>query len=200
MADQKSKKEWRKAMRNRRDTLSSEEIQLFSSRIFENLCKVSPFCVGNTLFTFLSIRSEVLTNPCITYYRRQQKITAAPRVEGETMAFYSFEGEETLSADNPFHIPEPVGQTLCVPDEHSVVLVPGLLFDKRGNRLGYGGGFYDRYFAAYPAPVKIAVAYDFQLVEKMEAALIEATDKKVDFVVTNSRILSCHDGKIYVPA
>ena len=177
----------------RRNALNREEIQLYSDRIFENLCKVSPFCEGNALLTFLSIRSEVLTAPCIAYYRRKQKITAAPKVEGTSMSFYIFEGEETLSSDNPFHIPEPVGQDLCVPNEHSVILVPGLLFDCRGNRLGYGGGYYDRYFAAYPAPLKIAVAYDFQVVDEIDKNLLESTDKTVDYVVTDRRILFCHD-------
>ena len=68
--------------------------------------------------------------------------------------------------------------------------MPGLLFDLNGARIGYGGGFYDRYLEKYPEPLKIAIAYDFQVMDAIEDTLIEPTDIKPDFLVTDKRMIT----------
>ncbi len=193
MSKNAAKTEWRNKMAVRRDALSNDDIDRFSESIFQNLLKLPPFREGNTLLSYLNIKSEAATWKLIAYYRNNAKKTAAPRVSGDTMEFYYFSHYCELSTDNRFHIPEPVGSERCIPKDEDIIIVPGLVFDRKGNRLGYGGGYYDKYLAEYPSLIKIAIAYDFQVVNNIPAEMLEATDIRVDYVVTQQRILSCRD-------
>lgn len=85
-----------------------------------------------------------------------------------------------------FHIMEPMGE-VPLRETEPFVLVPGLGFDKKGNRMGYGKGFYDRYFARFPSCRKIGAAFETQLMEKIPS---QSHDIVMDFVVTEKGILN----------
>ena len=97
---------------------------------------------------------------------------------------------------NQYGIPEPVTpSTWRPPEQIQLVLVPLLGFDRRGHRLGYGGGYYDRSFAflksrARPTePLLVGIAYAFQELPQIDA---EAWDVTLDFVATESELIDCH--------
>ena len=87
--------------------------------------------------------------------------------------------------EGSFHVMEPVGGKLAA-EQNALVFVPGLGFDARGNRIGYGGGYYDRYLARHPQYMKIGTAYAIQLVEELEA---EAHDISMDGIATEEGFL-----------
>ena len=68
-------------------------------------------------------------------------------------------------------------------------MMPGLVFDKSGHRIGYGGGYYDKYLTLHDSVVKIAIAYDFQVIEKIDEEIIEDTDISPDYIVTDKQII-----------
>ena len=185
-----TKKELRKNMTAFRDHLSNDEIKKLSAAIFENLKKTDAFQKCSTVLCYLNIKSEVDTHSILEYFQKNKKLTAAPRISGNKMDFFYFNNYSQLSDDNRFHIPEPITDEKCIPDADCIIIMPGLLFDLNGARIGYGGGFYDRYLEKYPEPLKIAIAYDFQVMDAIEDTLIEPTDIKPDFLVTDKRMIT----------
>lgn len=107
------------------------------------------------------------------------KQVAFPRTEGETMEFYPVTSLKGFQK-GAFGIMEPVGD--CpLKEEKPLILVPGLGFDRKCCRIGYGKGFYDRYFARFPASRKVGVAYNIQIAEKIPRDIY---DVPMDVVIT----------------
>ena len=77
-------------------------------------------------------------------------------------------------------IPEPIADSPVAEDPHALVLMPGLAFDREGHRIGYGGGFYDRFLAKEPEHPTVALCYEFQMVENLP---VESFDVPVDLVL-----------------
>ncbi|MBP5597604.1 MAG: 5-formyltetrahydrofolate cyclo-ligase [Pseudobutyrivibrio sp.] len=71
-------------------------------------------------------------------------------------------------------------------DSSTVVITPGLIFDENCNRIGYGAGYYDRFFSLHPDVIKLGVGYDLQIIENLD---VEAYDVPLDYVVTNNRLI-----------
>ena len=76
--------------------------------------------------------------------------------------------------------PEPISDSPVAEDTHALVLMPGLAFDRVGHRIGYGGGFYDRFLAKEPEHPTVALCYEFQMVENLP---VESFDVPVDLVL-----------------
>lgn len=89
---------------------------------------------------------------------------------------------------NSMGILEPIDDSNYIEKENiDLIVVPGVVFDKECNRIGYGGGYYDRYLKDIKSKEnKIALAYDLQIVDKIES---EVHDIKVDYIITNTRAL-----------
>ena len=96
------------------------------------------------------------------------KALALPKVCGREMRFVAVRDLSTL-APGAMGIPEPPDEP-AAGDERALILMPGLAFDKSGHRVGYGGGYYDRYLARHPLHTLIALCYDFQLVDAIDRA------------------------------
>ena len=86
----------------------------------------------------------------------------------------------TAVATGAYGIPEPVADGPAAEDPSALVLMPGLAFDRMGHRMGYGGGFYDKYLAAHPGHPTIALCYGFQMLPHLET---EDHDLPVDTVI-----------------
>lgn len=107
------------------------------------------------------------------------KKVAVPKVVGEEMKFI-YLSDLSRVAPGYAGIPEPVDDGPVADDPKALVLMPGLAFDSKGHRIGYGGGFYDRFLAAEPDHPTLALCYDFQMLPVLET---EAFDVPVDVVL-----------------
>ena len=107
------------------------------------------------------------------------KQVAVPKVYGEDMKFILLP-DLTRVSKGYAGIPEPVDDGPVATDTQALVLMPGLVFDKAGHRIGYGGGFYDRFLSREPDHPTVALCYDFQVMEKIET---ESFDIPVDVVL-----------------
>lgn len=182
--NQLTKNELRKKMNKEREALSKSEVMEKSNEICKNLLKIEDFTGAECVLCYISIKNEVVTTPVINFCLEQGIRIAAPRVNGNEMDFYYISSCDEL-APGAFGIPEPVGNDRCIPTEKDIIIMPGLAFDKNGNRIGYGGGYYDKYLSIHHNVKKIAVAYDFQVVEEVES---EITDILPDYIVTDNGI------------
>jgi 5-formyltetrahydrofolate cyclo-ligase len=81
---------------------------------------------------------------------------------------------------------EPAGADVVTVEDVDVVIVPGVAFDRRGGRVGYGGGFYDRLFSRAPAVPTVAVAFAVQLVDEVPEG---RSDRRVDAIVTEDEVI-----------
>ncbi|MDO4555192.1 MAG: 5-formyltetrahydrofolate cyclo-ligase [Lachnospiraceae bacterium] len=136
------------------------------------------------ILTYISYNKEMSTDLILSRAFEEGKTVAAPRVEGENMNFYIFSSKDELGKSE-MGILEPLKNTLPV-DEEALMIMPGVAFDLERNRVGYGGGFYDKYLEMHPKHYKIAIAYEFQILSDFETSEF---DLKPDLIVTESRII-----------
>ena len=126
------------------------------------------------------LTAQLLAHPLFRAARSLGKRVAVPKVYGETDMRFLWLDDPARIAPGAYGIPEPVDDGPEADDPAALVLMPGLAFDPQGHRLGYGGGFYDRFLAAEPHPT-IALCYAFQLLPQLET---EAHDIPVDAVLS----------------
>ena len=121
------------------------------------------------------MRTAAILRRCLADGKR----LAVPKVYGEEMKFLWLEDLEAV-APGAYGIPEPIADGPVADDPAALVLMPGLAFDRQGGRMGYGGGFYDKYLSQHPGHPTIALCYGFQLLDHVE---MEPHDIPVDAVL-----------------
>lgn len=133
--------------------------------------RVNPYVVkAQTILLYYSLDDEVDTHQFVEELARQGKTVLLPVVMSDAdLELRRYRGPKDLRSGF-FDIMEPVGETFHDYDKIEVAVVPGMAFDRRGNRLGRGKGYYDRLLAQLPDAYKIGVCFPFQLVPGVPAA------------------------------
>lgn len=132
-------------------------------------------------FIYRSFSSEASTDKLIETLLKSGVLVYCPRVEGDEMVAVEYTNRTRLSK---FGILEPMGK--AYEGEIDFIITPLLAVDCQGNRLGFGGGFYDKFFSKHPTAKRIAYCYDFQVIEEIP---VEPLDERVDCIVTDKRII-----------
>ncbi|MCD8329496.1 MAG: 5-formyltetrahydrofolate cyclo-ligase [Lachnospiraceae bacterium] len=178
-----TKSEIRRECRARRTAQFEEMRQEKSRRICEYIEKLPLYRESRIIYAYISTQGEVDLSSLIEDAWARGLEVAVPRVHGETMDFYQITSWDDLE-EGSFHIREPrEGCPLVTEREPVLFLVPGVAYDTEGFRVGYGGGFYDRYLAAYPMHVTIGVGFDFQIYPEVPR---EETDCAMREIVTET--------------
>lgn len=159
------KERLRREMLRERSAMTAEEIESASGALATRLFTHPLYRAAKTLYVYLSARQEVRTDGVIAQARRDGKRVAAPKVEGKELQFYYLE-EDTKLQTGAFGILEPVNAQ-AADEPTALVLLPGLAFDRAGYRLGYGGGYYDRFLARESDHPTVALCYGFQLLDRL---------------------------------
>ena len=171
-----SKTELRRAMKTRRKGMAAGEKSAADAVICEKPKarsdigeKADPLNFGSPLAVYLASSDEINIDPYIEYMLRAGVEVVAPRWNGSTYELAKLKGlDEKNLRHGPMGIREPVDADIVEPKKVSAWIIPGLAFTRKGKRLGYGGGWYDRFLASAPEDaVKIGVAYPFQLVDDL---------------------------------
>lgn len=174
-----------------REALSEQERSVLDNRITQKLLATSEYAEATTVLTYVSVSSEVSTRMFIECALRDGKTVAVPRcLPGHCLEFVAIASLEQLVAA-PFNLLEPAKELPAVTEDqknNSICIVPALLVDTKGYRLGYGAGFYDRFLSTYSGK-KICLAYQ-QNLSKTELPHTEF-DVAVDMVITESEVLTC---------
>ena len=173
------KKELRAMIRARKRAMTEEEICSRSTALAEAFANSVLYKEAKTIYGYLPYNQEVRTVPMLEQAIRDGKRVAVPKVYGEEMRFLYI--EDMTQVDTGYAgIPEPVADEPVAQDETALVLMPGLAFDPQGHRIGYGGGFYDRFLEKEPNHPTLALCYEFQMLPKLET---EEHDIPVDCVL-----------------
>lgn len=176
----------RRELRQRRAALSPEEQAAVSAAVESQLAKIAALSRSSVVGGYRAIRGEVDIDAALSRLHDDGAMVTVPRVSGDHMDFLPWtSGSETITGS--FGIDEPINGEPVQFSRHDVVLVPLVAFDETGQRLGQGGGFYDRVIAAAGAarPLLIGVAHAFQQVRSVP---VEAWDMPLDAVVTEERV------------
>ena len=169
----------RRMIRDRKRAMTEEEITLRSQKLAELFAASELYQKAKTVYGYLPYNQEVRTVPMLERALREGKRVAVPKVYGDTMRFLYIE-DFTKTEKSSMGIPEPVADDPVAQDKTALVLMPGLAFTKNGDRMGYGGGFYDRFLSEEPNHPTLALCYDFQVLESLPT---EEFDIPVDLVL-----------------
>ena len=183
------KKEIRKTILKKRRALDENEVKYLSDMICEKLKSSDIFADAEDLCLYMPINNEVDVPAIAEEARRQGKRLWLPRVDGETMDFFRYD-EDTVLVTGSYDIMEPDSDEMLEPDENTLIIMPGAVFSESRDRIGYGGGYYDRYLEKYPQCITAAVCYDFQILESIPS---EEHDRKPDAIVSEKRIIASDD-------
>lgn len=176
------KKALRREIGAKKSALTGREIGSRSLILAERLFATEQYRRTRSLYAYLSFNQEVRTNPIIERAWADGKRVAVPKVMGGDMVFIWIDSFDAV-APGYRGIPEPIEDCPVADDPRALVLMPGLAFDPDGHRVGYGGGFYDRFLAKEPDHPLVALCYDFQLFDHLD---VEYHDVPVDLVITDA--------------
>ena len=174
-----NKKELRKAIRERKRAMTEDEIRQKSEALCQKFLASEEYRNARSIYGYLPYNQEVRTVPMLEQALRDGKRVAVPKCYGDEMRFIWME-DLSLVEKGYANIPEPIADEPVADDETALVLMPGMVFDPQGHRIGYGGGFYDKFLAREVEHPTLALCYDFQMVEYLET---EEFDIPVDKVI-----------------
>lgn len=184
-----TKPEIRTYIKSLKRELSLSQIRSYSDLIQSQLFQHPSYLSCSQLFCYVSFNQEVITRDIISKALTQGKKVAVPKIAGDEMNFFFIESLEELKP-GILGILEPKAENEAIPlhSEQNLVIVPGIAFDHSKNRIGYGKGYYDRYFKKQIGAKmhKVALAFDFQILEQLP---VDDYDEKVDQIITQSAII-----------
>lgn len=165
----------RNLLLQQRLALSSEQVQTWSQSIILQLRHLPVYQRAKVVGLYSPIKHE----PDLTPLLQDSKRFLLPKVMGDSMIYVHWNGKSTQLTKSTLHILEPKSNK----DESAsldVLIIPGIAFTKKGDRLGFGKGFFDRFLMTKKPPYVIGVAYPFQLVSTLPTTL---HDQRVDHVL-----------------
>lgn len=184
--EKRSKKEIRTEVKKYRREAPAELIRKNSDRICQKFLELPEYQNAATVFAYMDCKQEVETKRIIEQCWRDGKTIAVPKVFGETMKYFAISSYDDLE-EGYFGIMEPKHEKLReIVCEEGLMILPGVAFDEERHRVGYGGGFYDRYLEAHPKMSKIAFAFEFQLFDQVPS---EPYDIRPEKIITEKRII-----------
>lgn len=158
------------------------------------------FKKASCVLSFVSYGTEIKTNQLLDIILNENKMLCLPRTENEKMEFYYINSDEDFSEQTEIGeygitVPKSNQDKLdinSIPDK-TLIIIPGLAFDERGNRLGKGKGYYDKFLAELLSTSEkkkilgiVGYCYDFQIIDKV---ITEPNDIPVDYIISDKRIV-----------
>ncbi|MGL4519678.1 MAG: 5-formyltetrahydrofolate cyclo-ligase [Phocaeicola sp.] len=175
----------RKQIAEEKKRSSAHDRALLSQKLFEQLEHHPRFIAAHRVLLYYSLPDEVATHAFVEKWSHCKEILL-PVVVGDDLKLSHFTGTNNLSESNRYRIGEPMGEAFTDYNLINLAIIPGVAFDKKGNRLGRGKGFYDRLLQELNCHT-VGVCFDFQVVEELP---IEPFDKPMNEVWTER-------GKVY---
>jgi 5-formyltetrahydrofolate cyclo-ligase len=190
------KKALRRKILNERKNIDIIKKEEMDNKILDKFYDSEYYRKSKRIFVYISYDSEINTKGIISKALADNKEVYVPRTEFKTRIM---DAVEITSLDNliesDFGILEPsINEPHIDPNELDLIVVPGVAFDRQGGRMGYGAGFYDRYFEKISKDnikkiIKLALAYGFQTLEKVP---MNDKDIPVSCIITENEVISCN--------
>ena len=191
----------RKDMLAKRDALSDEERKALSLKLANNLLESQEYKNADKVLIYCSFGSEAQTDSIISKALSDNKEVYCPVVTDKKERIAEFVRINSLSdlKSGTFGIPEPVigkdSELFRGSKKSTLLVVPGLVFDRNGNRIGYGGGYYDKFMEVFKNELlddtikSVAIGFDFQVISEDLTEFLNDMDKKVSMVITDKEFI-----------
>ena len=183
------KKKVREEIIKKRKNLSSEIKKEYDELIFKKLIESDIYKKAKKIFTYVSFGSEIDTIKLIKYALNDNKDIYVPKTDkiNKEMLAIKINSLDNMSVDK-WGILEPKDVDKNeIGENFHLIIMPGIAFDRKGNRIGYGGGYYDKYLSKIKETSnKLVLAYDFQIVNNIEN---EPHDIKINYIITNNEFI-----------
>ena len=175
-----TKSELRKTILEQRRALSDEEVYELSTQICNKVKETQEYIEADDICMYMPANNEVDVTYLIEDAWSKGKTVWLPKTAGRRMDFFKFDSTTPLS-EGSFKILEPESDIMLDPDDKTLILMPGVAFSMDGGRIGYGAGYYDIYLEQHSDSKKMAVCYNFQIVDELP---MEEHDIKPDFIIS----------------
>lgn len=172
---------------NKRNGLFEEQVSEYSTIICKKLENCREYSEAMDICLYMPIKNEVDVTLLFEGILASNKKIWLPRIIDNNMKFYLYEKNKGF-VTGAYNILEPNSIVELEPDRDTLIIMPGAVFSKDCGRVGYGGGYYDRFLEKYPECMTIAVAYDFQVLDGLP---IESFDIKPKKIFTNREDYIC---------
>lgn len=178
----------RNIVKQYRKNMSSEDNCKYSSMIAKTIINMPQFKECKNLYIYKAFRNEPDTDIIIKQALKLNKAVAIPKVTDMDMNFHIISKKNSVQSltEGYMGITEPDSSLPVLEEKSGVIIVPGVAFDKKCNRSGYGKGFYDRFLAKYPDLIKIGIAFEFQIFDEIETNIF---DIPMDYIITEQQII-----------
>ena len=185
-----SKAQLRELCLTRRAALTTAERRHMNAIISKYVCAMTAFQDSQTVMLYMALPQEVQTAAILAESRHQGKRVTVPVVKPYGLVAAELPAGQLQFQPGPFGIPEPAISTATVPPEDlNCVVVPGIAFDRRGTRLGFGKGYYDRFLRRLPATTHVCgLAFSLQIVQHVPNM---PHDVPMQSLVTERGVLLC---------
>ena len=160
------KKALRAAVRAKSQLLSPEEIAVRSHQLCQLVLQSDAYKASGTVYGYLPFNQEVDLTFLLTRALSEGKQVALPKCYGPEMRFILIRDLSQIQYTS-FGLPEPVADGPVAEDKTGLVIVPGLVFDRQGYRIGYGGGYYDRFLSREPLHPTLGLCFDIQITDQL---------------------------------
>jgi 5-formyltetrahydrofolate cyclo-ligase len=184
----RAKRRLRRSVLEDRDGLHPNTRDEWGERIAERFVGLPEVQRATSVMVFSSFGSEVPTGPLMERLRALGAVVTLPRIEGADLVPISYSPGDPVRPTS-FGAIEPLGPEAVEPASLDVVGVPGVVFDRRGRRIGYGGGYYDRFLRGLPA-FTVGIAFGLQVVDGVLPA--GRFDLPVQAIVTEEETIRAH--------
>ena len=176
----KDKRELRKEILAIRAGMQEKEVRERSRIICNNLRRRKEYENAEELCLYMPIKNEVDVTLLLEAAEKEGKGIWLPRVIESEMEFFRY-GSGVGLVKGSFNIMEPDSDEILIPNEKTLIIMPGAVFSFKRERIGYGGGFYDRFLEKHPACMTAAVCYSFQILNEIPS---EKHDIKPDIIIS----------------
>lgn len=177
------KKQIRQEYKEIRKNLTEEQMQIWSEKICYHLVQWELFLHSKTIYFYYPLGNEVNLLPLAARALKMGKTIAFPKTEGEEIAFYRVRNMEEFK-EGAFHVMEPLSTELLT-CENPLILTPGVVFDNKKNRMGYGKGYYDRYISRFREAIPVGIGYEIQIAQDVPA---DSMDIPMKYIITEKRV------------
>lgn len=175
-----NKNDLREYIRNIKRQFNDEQLRDMSTPITKRLLSHPAVAGAKTIMMYYSLPDEVYSHDIInTLVQKGKRVLLPAVINDDNMELRCYESKKDM-IEGFFNIMEPVGKTFTNYEDIDVAIVPGMSFDLRGNRLGRGKGYYDRFLSKCPYIYKIGICFDFQ---KLPGIPTDENDVKMDYVI-----------------
>lgn len=178
MSTTEIKKELRYSIKLKKNGLDEIDAASKANLVFARVEMLDEFITAKNVLAFWSLPDEICTHDFVSKWF-EKKHMYLPVISGKTLEVRNFTGIGGLSIDNSFGVMEPTTGQLVDPALIDFALIPGVAFDKNGNRIGRGKGYYDHLLPQLTNALTVGIGFDFQLVESIPTEAHDIPVKKV---------------------